>query len=269
MGTLFKHAKEFVGPIVETLRQQTLPAAFQSNVQKRLKFAIFVLDDMIEHLGPSYFPEPDFMTIVQTMCRFSGNKSAALRQASTYGIGVIAQHSGNAFVKYSEMCLKGLEQAIQYQMSDKVNEKKEKSTQFHHARDNAIASLGKVLKYQKALIKSNPQIYNQLAMHWLGLLPITHDKEEGSFQYECLGEMVVQEPDVLFGQDPQGAVNQVVKIFAEAWQDSYLNDTNKPAIANAVRYLNNSANAQFMTACQQSGINDEMRTRLQQAFNHQ
>lgn len=203
------------------------------------------------------------------MCQFAGNKSASLRQASTYGIGVIAHYSGDSFVKYSEMCLRGLEQAIGYQMSEKVNDKKEKSTQFHHARDNAIASLGKVLKYQKALIKSNPGIYSTLVMKWLGLLPITHDKEEGSFQYECLGEMVVQEPDVLFGADAQGAVNQVVKIFAEAWQESYLNDTNKPAIANAVRYLNNTANAQFMSACQQPGMSEEMRQRLQQAFNHQ
>ena len=28
LGTLFKHAKQHVGPMVETLRQHTLPAAF-------------------------------------------------------------------------------------------------------------------------------------------------------------------------------------------------------------------------------------------------
>jgi hypothetical protein len=32
-------------------------------------------------------------------------------------------------------------------MSGKVQEKKAKSTQFYHARDNAIASIGKVLKF--------------------------------------------------------------------------------------------------------------------------
>ena len=32
-------------------------------------------------------------------------------------------------------------------MSGKVNEKKQKSIQFHHARDNAIASIGKILKF--------------------------------------------------------------------------------------------------------------------------
>jgi len=49
------------------------------------------------------------------------------------------------------------------------------------------------------------------------LLPITHDTEEGSLQYQFLGEMVVQEPEVLFTADPQGAVSQVLKVFAEAW----------------------------------------------------
>ena len=37
-----------------------LPAAFGSGDQKRLKFAIFVLDDMVEHLGPTYFSPEDF-----------------------------------------------------------------------------------------------------------------------------------------------------------------------------------------------------------------
>lgn len=44
-------------------------------------------------------------------------------------------------------------------MTGKVNEKKSKSTQFYHARDNAIASVGKVLKYQKALIQQDAAMY--------------------------------------------------------------------------------------------------------------
>ena len=217
LGSLFKTHKQFVGDLVTTLRTQTLNDAFNSGVQKRLKFGLFVLDDMVEHLGPSYFAPNDYMVIVQTVCKFASNKSAALRQASSYGIGVIAQHGGESFANHSELCLNSLNQAIQFQMTGRVNEKKEKSTQFHHARDNAIASLGKILKYQKALIKSNAAVYNQLIGNWVSLLPITHDTEEGALQYEFLGEVVVQEPDVLFAQDPQGAVSQVAKIFAEAW----------------------------------------------------
>jgi len=71
-----------------------LNVAFNSNLQKRLKFGLFVLDDMIEHLGPSFFPPADYSMIVETMIKFSNNKSASLRQASCYGIGVIAEHGG-------------------------------------------------------------------------------------------------------------------------------------------------------------------------------
>lgn len=60
MGALFKTHREFVGPLVQKLRTEVLPAAFQSGDQKRLKFAIFILDDMVEHLGPTYFNAEDF-----------------------------------------------------------------------------------------------------------------------------------------------------------------------------------------------------------------
>jgi len=64
MGALFKNHKDFVGPLVQKLRSETLVSAFTSNEQKRLKFAIFILDDMVEHLGPAYFSAEDFNAIV-------------------------------------------------------------------------------------------------------------------------------------------------------------------------------------------------------------
>jgi hypothetical protein len=67
-----------------------LPQAFASTDQKRRKFGLFVLDDMVEHLGPTYFTQTDFNTIVQTICSFCTHQSASLRQASSYGIGIIA-----------------------------------------------------------------------------------------------------------------------------------------------------------------------------------
>lgn len=55
MGNLFKTHKDFVGGLVQRLRDEIIPACFSSNVPKRFKFALFILDDMVEHLGPSYF----------------------------------------------------------------------------------------------------------------------------------------------------------------------------------------------------------------------
>ena len=64
MGCLFKTHKDSVAALVQTLRTDIIPACFSSNEQKRYKFALFILDDMIEHLGPTYFSPEDFQTIV-------------------------------------------------------------------------------------------------------------------------------------------------------------------------------------------------------------
>jgi len=53
-----------VSAIVQTLRQTTLNEAFGSEVQKRKKLGLFILDDMVEHLGPSYFAPADYAVIV-------------------------------------------------------------------------------------------------------------------------------------------------------------------------------------------------------------
>ena len=60
MGSLFKTAPTMVAALVQILRQTVLNDAFGSNVQKRKKFGLFILDDMVEHLGPNYFPPADY-----------------------------------------------------------------------------------------------------------------------------------------------------------------------------------------------------------------
>jgi len=52
-------------------------------------------------------------------------------------------------------------------------------TLYNHARDNAIASLGKIIRYQNSFVTSDQGMASQLVAYWVGLLPITHDIEEG------------------------------------------------------------------------------------------
>jgi len=61
-------------------------------------------------------------------------------------------------------------------------------------------------------------------------------------------------------------VNQVVKIFAEAWQDEYFNATNKIVMANAIRYLQANAQEQFMAAS--ASLTQDQKNRLEAAFKH-
>ena len=108
MGALFKSYRDNVASLVGKLRTEVIPACFASNEQKRFKFGLFILDDMVEHLGPTYFSQEDFTNIVQAICGFSGHQSASLRQASAYGIGVIAQNAGDVFANTAELCLSSL-----------------------------------------------------------------------------------------------------------------------------------------------------------------
>lgn len=172
---------------------------------------------MIEHLGPAYFTPEDWTTIVQTICKFCDHSSAALRQASGYGIGIIAQSSGDSFAAISNICLESLKKSIDVPISEKVQGKKEKLTLYHHARDNAIASLGKVIRHQLAFVQADANMASQLVAYWIGLLPITHDIEEAKAQYEFLCDFLLGQPAFIFSGDPASRAAELAKIFGESF----------------------------------------------------
>ena len=122
-------------------------------------------------------------------------------------------------------------------MTGKVHEKKAKTTQFYHARDNAIASIGKVIKFQEAYVRQNPQMAQQLSTFWINTLPITHDVEEAQLQYQYLAEFLLKDPEFILGGNPAASAQQISKIFGEAFQEKYQTPENKLLIAESVRYM--------------------------------
>jgi len=115
------------------------------------------------------------------------------------------------------LCLTSLKSGVEFALSPKIQGKKEKLQMYHHARDNAIASIGKVIKYQTALVQSNPAYQGQLVSFWLGLLPITHDVEEAVAQYVYLSTFLLEQPAFIFGADATTAAQQLAKIYGEAF----------------------------------------------------
>jgi hypothetical protein len=67
-----------------------------------------------------------------------------------------------------------IQTAVKYPLDDQTKGKKSKLTQFYHARDNAVAALGRVLKHQGATVPAEAG----LPSAWLELMPLTHDMEE-------------------------------------------------------------------------------------------
>jgi len=222
MGVLMKTHPTMVSNLITSLRAKLLHEAFASNETKRQKFALFILDDIVEHLGPSYFEASDYQFMVKTVCSFVTSKTSSLRQAAAYGVGVIAKSSGaEHFGPIMQDCCQALKAGIDLAATGKIKEKKLKLNQFNHARDNAIASLGKIIQYRQDTLATDPAMAGQLLQYWLGCLPITNDLEEAFGQVEYLAEFVVTNLAGLTAADPANSAQRLAQIFGEYFEDKY------------------------------------------------
>lgn len=99
-GILFKTHKNSCKDLVAKLWQEKLPAISENQTKHNMKFVLFILDDMVEYLGPDFLG-PIYPNIVQKICLYATSKFSAIRQAAVYGIGMVAQHGGGTFAVHS------------------------------------------------------------------------------------------------------------------------------------------------------------------------
>ena len=113
LGVLFKTHRDHCQNLVQQLINVYLPKVAQDTSKPKVKFLLFILDDMVEFLGPDFLG-PVYPGVCQQICSYTSSKYAAIRQAAVYGIGMIAQHGGAAFPAMSQGCLEALKVAIEY-----------------------------------------------------------------------------------------------------------------------------------------------------------
>ena len=142
------------------------------------------MDDMVEFLGPQYLGD-QYQGVCLEIIKQCSSPVAAVRQAGSYGIGIMAEKWVANFGPISNQALIGLKTAIEFQMPANVKEKKSKVKQFMHAKDNAVSALGKIVRFQATNVNVSDLIPN-----WLGLLPIKHDVEEAKVQNEFLTDLI-------------------------------------------------------------------------------
>ena len=170
---MFKTHRDSCQPLVQKLIAEVLPKVAKDTGKAKTKFLLFILDDMVEFLGPEFLG-PIYPQVVEQICAHTNSKYAAVRQAAVYGIGMTAEHGGAAFAPLSAGSLFAIQTAVKYPVDDATKAKKSKLTQFYHARDNAVAALGRVLKHQGTSVPADAQLPGA----WLDLMPLTHDMEE-------------------------------------------------------------------------------------------
>lgn len=258
-GAMFKTHKDHCRNLLQKLLTQVLPNYADENDKHKSKFLLFVLDDMVEFLGPDFLG-PIYVQVCQQICKYATSKFSAIRQASVYGIGMIAEHGGSAFQSVSDFCLSNIKAAIEFPISDAIKSKKSKLTQFHHARDNAVAALGKVLKYQYANVDMN-----LLTPYWLDQMPLTHDLEEAKIQNELLSISLIKAPQTVLGASLE-RMPQIVKILGEICQKKQSEADTLDRLSVAIANLSqDSASAeQFKNLCM--GLSEDAKARVSDLY---
>jgi hypothetical protein len=162
----------------------------------------------------------------EAILRYAVSQNDAVRQAACYGLGILATRTDPAvFAQWSESILKALSSAIALPVG--------KASKSHgHARDNAIAAIGRILKHQTV-----DTAY--WLPYWAQLLPIRHDKMEARLMHEQLATFVMQNSQLVL--KPEGAFHSllphIVKVFGEILDTKVINPATVPMVKTFFQQL--------------------------------
>jgi importin-5 len=252
-GVLFRTHKELCLEIVEFLCGKVFPRLLGENTRDEdHKFVIFVIDDIIEFLGQDLVAEK-WSSFGEVLVRFSADPHDAVRQAAVYGLGVFAANSRSAgFEQWAVLLLQKLEQAIIFPVG--------KSAKTHgHARDNAIASMGKVISFHSQTIN-----LDVVVPAWLGLLPLRFDKIEARNVTDLIARLAVEQPEVIFGRDLKN-LRSVVCLLADALDTKFVKESTVPKIKEALKRLQTSGGPELESVW--AGLNESQRGKISKLIN--
>jgi choline kinase len=213
MGTIFKHHKELCMEVVSKLLIEYLPKYFKdeaSTFEKKLGF--FILDDMIEFLGQELLFNV-WSDIFEILVKYANHNACAIRQAVLYGLGEFAKYTKKDFENYYINMMNALLSSLEVKKSDTDGK-----DEFLSAKDNAVSSIGKIIKYQSKSIN-----LKETVSKWLHLLPIEVDKVEAFDQYELLCDIINNSPDLIVGENNSNLV-KIICLLGKIYKTTFTNE---------------------------------------------
>jgi len=202
IGSLLRAFHSAILPALEPLlAEYVAPMLAPGKSPEERRIAICVFDDVMEHAsdgGASLKYLDGFVGPVLAGCT---DADCDVRQASVYGVGVMAQQLGPNFTKHVPGALQALARVIQApdaKDEDNIN-----------ATENAISSLGKLCEFQRGAIPGPESVLPQ----WLSFLPLLEDKVEARLVHDQLVRMLEAGDPHLLGPN-QEHLGKVVHVFA-------------------------------------------------------
>eukprot|EP00831_Metopus_contortus_P042164 TRINITY_DN3328_c0_g2_i3.p1 TRINITY_DN3328_c0_g2~~TRINITY_DN3328_c0_g2_i3.p1 ORF type:complete len:245 (-),score=63.34 TRINITY_DN3328_c0_g2_i3:145-879(-) len=167
----------------------------------------------------SYYGE-----FVKTILEGTASEEENRRQASLYGIGAIAINSGEYFKNVALKCLEAIKKTVDDKKPKNYEKKKWKIT-----RDNAISSLGKIIKFQGYELA-------QTVPYWISHLPLKKDEEEGIIQNEILADLILANCKLIIGENCE-LLESVLKIFVKVLETKQVDESVSLKISQALSLL--------------------------------
>jgi hypothetical protein len=208
-GALFKTHKAQCGALCKTLFDDILPNYLQDDspdIKKR--FSLYIIVDMIEYLKYDYL-EDKFEHLMKFLMEYSSSEVTVLRQSAIYGLGMAATHCRGHFFPYIKESIQLLKNACDWEQGDQDKE------EYLNCKDNAISSLGKIIKQYA------DDSMDDLLVYWIEHMPIKLDLEECKVMNQLLAELLVSKPDVLLGDDLH-RLPAVMEILGEQLHELYM-----------------------------------------------
>ena len=230
-GILFKTHKQSCSAIVEFLYTQVFGKLLAEGTRDEdHKFVIFVIDDILEFLGQAFVGEK-WNNLGEVLIKFSSDPHDAVRQAAVYGLGIFAENSSTeGFQEWTQLIMQKLEAAITFPVG--------KSAKTHgHARDNAIASVGKLIKCHQSHLN-----LTAIVPVWLNLLPLKFDKIEARNVNNLIADVVIDNPSILLGQNYEN-LTTVVLLLIDSLDSKYLKESTLPKIKLILQRLQETQGA--------------------------
>ena len=197
------------------------------------KHGCFVFDSLVESCGEasvSYIP-----SFQEQLLGCINHRDPGARQASCYGIGILAQYGGPAFAPACKIALPLLARACTMGYREDFLE--------GSAVDNAVSAIGKVLLYRPESVENK----SDYVEGWIHKLPIAQDLLEGIPNYEFLCQILGNPQSDYFSIITSNETNlaQTIEVLAAAARDQ---PQLKSVLKTAIQTLQSSVTAEAQQA---------------------
>nr|CAB3256613.1 importin-5 [Phallusia mammillata] len=174
------------------------------------QWALCVFDDVIEYTGQEALKYQEIF--LRPMLTYIEDASGEVRQAASYGIGVMAKSAGETFAEAIKDAIPRLRRTIEGPRGRGVQ------GQLAHddiaPLENCISAVGKILQHQPNLVGSQAEV-SALLQTWLSWLPVTEDKEEAVHVYGYVCDLIENNNPVLLGESNCN-LPAVISLLADA-----------------------------------------------------